>query len=318
MAQFMTTAHLSPSRWPLVRRLGATGRPVRLALQFAAGAACLVGSFAWATAHLSDLAEPAQMTSGPAPITAGPSPMVPVARLDDWPEIKNGVPDLKRTEPVVPSAPASRPPAPVASVEAPAKRVDAPVPTGELPTGGQQTGRTEPGSPASAPVVEGAVQSPNADRHAGVTDSASRPSPRVSAPAEQAETRDAPAVSAPMALPKTALAGGETPARREGAVGPRRDREGQQAPGSIQAGPSASQRDPGKATKKAETKPAARSERKRVASAEPPPAVEEAAAAVAPAEAEARPPAESEPVRVLGMALPTGRKIKECLLELRC
>ena len=283
---------------------------MRLALQLAAGTACLVGSFAWATAHLSDLAEPARMTAGPSPVTA------PAARLDDWPEIKNGVPDLKRTELVVPSAPASQPPAPVASVEAPAKRVDAPSSTGELPTGGQQTGRTEPGSPASALVMEGAVQPPSAERHAGVADSASQPSSRVSAPAEQAETRDAPAVSAPMALSRTPPAGGETPARREGAVGPRRDREGQQVPGSIQASLSASQRDSGKAAKKAETKPAARSERKRVASAEPPPAVEEAAAAVAPAEA--RPPAESEPVRVLGMALPTGRKIKECLLELRC
>jgi hypothetical protein len=299
----MTKVHLSLSQWPLVRRLGATGRPVRLVLQLVAGAACLLGSFVWATEHLSDLA-------GPAPMT------VAVARLDDWPEIKNGVPDLKRVDPVRPSSFEPLPLAHARSSEAPAKPADTAVQMGELPTSGQHISRLEPSSPSTAPVVQGAVPTPEAEKPEGVPDAGIQSSSRVSAPTEQAEAHDTPTVSMPASLSKTAPAGGETQARREGAVAPRR--EGQQAPGSIQASPSASRRDQGKATKKSETRPTARSERKRVASTEPFPAVEKAVASVAPAETEVKPPAEGEQVRVLGVALPTGRKIKECLLELRC
>lgn len=213
----MTKVHLSFSQWPLVRRLGATGRPVRLVLQLVAGAACLLGSFVWATERLSDLA-------GPAPMT------VAVARLDDWPEIKNGVPDLKRVDPVRPSSFEPLPLAHARSSEAPAKPADTAVPMGELPTSGQHISRLEPSSPSTAPVVQGAVPTPEAEKPEGVPDAGIQSSSRVSAPTEQAEAHDTPTVSMPASLSKTAPAGGETQARRVGAVAPRR--EGQQAPGA--------------------------------------------------------------------------------------
>ena len=153
----MTKVHLSLSQWPLVRRLGATGRPVRLVLQLVAGAACLLGSFVWATERLSDLA-------GPAPMT------VAVARLDDWPEIKNGVPDLKRVDPVRPSSFEPLPLAHARSSEAPAKPADTAVPMGELPTSGQHISRLEPSSPSTAPVVQGAVPTREAEKPANGVD----------------------------------------------------------------------------------------------------------------------------------------------------
>jgi hypothetical protein len=294
-----------------MRRLGATGRPALIALQLSAGVACLLGTFAWATGYVSELAEPARVTAGPAAPKA-----VAVARLDDWPEIRNGVPDLKRADPARPPGSEARPPIEALSGEAPARRGDAPVPAGEAPASAREASRSEPRSTSSAQLPAGAVPSPGAGTRESVADAPRRPLAGLSAPTEQGEVDGAAALPAP-AAPSRPPDAGETQARREEPAVPRRDvREGQQPPGSLQARPSAAQREPGKATKKAETKPP-RSERKRTAAAEPTPAVEDGVA-TPPPQSEAKPEADGEPVRVLGMSLPTGRKIKECLLELRC
>jgi hypothetical protein len=311
------------------------GWRIRLAVigQIIAGAAAFVSVFAATTWLLSDYARPSP-------------PGARLAPAENWPEIKDGVPELKAS----PSVPARQ-----AGDAANGPREQADPRTMRI---------AEDSVPGAAPIMRGFVQSNStdgaapvpADRSsvkeaagapAGASAFASKPeeSSRVHLPASGSddEPRSNGAVigatpqketSAP---PKTdgvpaaiddvqtgALAPPLLPAARTDEKGPPPKQQDKTAPlepqrqgSSAQMGASgAAQTSPAKARLAKKTQGAEprkkKAARTRTAAAQP-----QAAPQAAP-EAAAAQPAEEARKRFLGIPLPTGTEVRQCLFELRC
>lgn len=298
-----------PGRVRALPRLAGARAPVGVALQFAACAACLLGSFAWARGHFADVVEPRREG-------------ILLARIEDWPEIKNGVPELKRADPVPSRAGADMSLAslPVA-VEAPsnASRIGLP------PSLGDRPGAVEPASSFDASSTLPPVAPDRATGLAEVKEggsgagSAAPASSVVSVPAVSGATQEA-RTQLPTTRPGAKAPGEGELDLGQASVSPRPDSQAPQqaAAKSIDARRSTSHRTDGSATAKADAKKTVRSERKRVASVSSAQTPGVGVSPSAPAQEEVKRAAESERVHVLGVPLPTGRKIKECLLEFRC
>ena len=272
-----------------------SGMPVRIALCVAAGTAGLLGVLAWANGSFSRSAEPSRTG-------------IVVSRLDDWPEIKNGVPEV-RSRPALPEVSKAPLPAPEirqgSDSEAQQRKDVAALigvePAGHLDVGAAMADRTEPPlKEAAEPVAVAAERKPS----------------------DESPTPDAirdPGTSRPQSVAVAdASVGGGAEIRPEGAViSPREIGQGQNLKTRGAERPPGAQSQEAKPRKKAEGKQAARPERKRTASAAPGPASEEAPAPPPPAYN--APAADAgERVVVLGVPLPSGRRIKECLLDFRC
>lgn len=273
-----------------------SGAPVRIALSVAAGTAGLLGVLAWANGSFSRPAEPSR---------AG----IVVSRLDDWPEIKNGVPEV-RSRPALPEVSTAPPPAPeirqASGAEAQQRKDVAGLigvePAGRLDVGPAMADGTGPpplkeaAEPAAVSVerkLSGESPSPDAIRDPGTSQPQS------------------------VAVADPSVQGGAEIRPEGAATSPRESREGQNLKTRGAERPPGPQSQDARARKKAEGKPVTRPERKRTASAAPGPASEEAPASPPPADN--APAVEAgERVVVLGVPLPSGRRIKECLLDFRC
>jgi hypothetical protein len=275
------------------------GRAFR-ALQVAAGGACLIGCFIGASLLL------AASDSQEAGIKLG--------RIEQWPEIKDGVPEVVQA-----TAPAPGPWLPSSATAVAAPPAPSEPPVRDLSARPTETATPAP-PPAPAPPTSpqpperAAAARPDADAVLAQLRASARPPPvelnpqefaRETTAAEPSEGTPTETVAAISGSPESPDAdAGETgaaagPAPTVAPLPPRR-------PKSMGAEP--------------RPKPA---ERRTVASAGDSAPAEARAASPAPAVAESAPAAnQDERVRLFGMAMPAfipnERKIKNCLLEFRC
>ncbi len=339
--------------------------------------ACLTGSFFGVAWLLSGVPEP-------------PAREATFATAEEWPEIKNGVPELasaktsrstrlpsNRSPATFEKAPAgsvgstpdaasvarTAPQAPSASdalnAEAPVRNTptsQSVVPPSRKPISTASTtatdaiARAEPmvGSPAVegtppaalaasastllTPRPEMPFQTESAG--GGSTGDAQQSGPRPTPTQVESRTREnagetmapsshkaaeAQEVSAAVASPSSpdgAAGHGKSAAKQQGERAVRSQRNGTDAQGAravAQPSPSTKTRSTSKAELERRKEKLARQPRTRTASAQP-----QESSDASPRPAAAQPAEENERVHLLGIPLPTGRKIKECLLELRC
>jgi len=271
-------------------------RAVLVGSQITLGTVCLVGSYAGASWLFSGLAEPP------------PPNGVRLARVEDWPEIKNGVPELIRpkappaTNPITAIAPSTAPDSSRISAAAEVDRTGSSQRADPL-TEAKRVGREPSAAQQASPMIAAPLSPPPTPAEADPGRSAA-PETVVAAPPAEVRASLSPPIGAPGAalptiasLPEPVATG--TNGARPAAASPAR---------TESARPSA------KRAKKAEPR------KERTAGAERKPGVASRStrprskvAAVAPQEPE---PAkvEDERVRVFGVPLPfipTGRQIKE-------
>jgi hypothetical protein len=256
-------------------------RPIRLAAQLIAGAVFGICVFAGATAWLAGSEQPAGQ--------------VKLARIEDWPEIKDGVPELVR-----PKSPASGPllPSSVAAASV-AKQppsgdaqaaVDPPVEGLSTPVSGPEQHMPSSGQAASDEAVLAQLRSvpavPSVEIDLVEFEKPSGISPERSTRGPVITSLEAPS-GADAGLEDTA----ENALKQSAPLPPRR-------PQVL----TPKQR-PKQAAKKRDTETSVGQEKQ-----------------VAPPETARTDssPADQDRVRVLGMTLPSGRAIRDCLLEFRC
>jgi hypothetical protein len=272
--------------------LVATKATRSVALQLTLGAICVLGAVAWATGSLFASVEP--------PRPEPPRPKIVFSRLDDWPEIKNGVPDLKRAASVPALAVDASPPPPEARL-APAPETPAAILSDAPPAPpavGTSIGQLSGFQPTPASVAAGAAPPSAAGEGAHAADPAeTRPTgaPAAEGAAPSLRPPSPPAVASVDGERRTSP--GETAGpRRQSRGGGRIDVDAQPRP------PAAPQRKVGAATRNPDAKPTRAStqgERKRVAAASAPPS-EAPPVADGPAATDAQAAPEGERVRVLG------------------
>jgi hypothetical protein len=254
-------------------------RPIRLAAQLIAGAVFGICVFAGATAWLAGSEQPAGQ--------------VKLARIEDWPEIKNGVPELVR-----PKSPASGPLLPSSVVVAGVAKqppsgdaqptVDPPVEGLSTPVSGPEQRMPSSGQPASDEAVLAQLRSvpavPSVEIDLVEFETPSGISPKRS-------TRVITSLEAPSGADAGLEETAENALKRSAPLPPRR-------PQVLTR-----KQNPKQAAKKRDTEPSVGQEKQ-----------------VAPPEAARTDssPADQDRVRVLGMTLPSGRAIRDCLLEFRC
>lgn len=290
-----------------VRLLGTGRKAAVLATQFTIGILCLTGASIAATWLLSGAAEPGLRKAT-------------FATAEEWPEIKNGVPELRSITSSTHSAGlprsaslASDPPpdlvqkAPELSRES-AKEA-APVVSGVAePSTASETQMPRFDADASQPSVvsqKAVSHEPRAlaERPFSAEQPVAPSAAEVATPPPVATSAVAPARTRPRATPPAASKGTVVNKR----AGPDAQRSG----AVVQPGSTAKARPTsGSAQPRMKT---ARSQRTRTAAAP-----SQATPAVASPTEEAPGATEEPPIRLLGIPLPTGRKLKECLLELRC
>ena len=271
-------------------RLSLSPRAI-LAGQVALGLLCLSGASIAANLLLSGAAEPSL-------------PKATFATAEQWPEIKNGVPELISKLPRRGGAdPLIRPPVVEEGlIQGLASAPDvAPVVSGVAPPSqtSNEVLRSDADAPPSSPPSQTLSRAePLALAHQESTDPSAGPTiVESSNPVPLSTGAVTPAIPGPKSSPEVK----NPAASNKSGRGAQKGRMAQQA------------RSAGSAQPKARKERTAGSRRTRTAAIGMQTTQgTAAAAAVAPAATE------EGPTRVLGIPLPSGRKVKECLLELRC
>lgn len=278
-----------------LRRFSAGGKAVLVA-QVMTGVLCLTGASIAANQFLSGVAETSP-------------PKATFATAEEWPEIKNGVPELASKPPTRAEDGTSHRPSAVvetARIQAGAGERDvAPGLSGVAPP---SLAPNEPPRPHPNPVQltassqTAAHTDPLAPAHPASTESAVPSDVEVPKPTAPSVSSAAPAEPARGALPKEA----KKPVVSKKA-------ETRAPEGRALAQPGKARSASGSAQSKAREERTAASKRTRTAAAQT-----QTTPATASPTALAPTATEEAPTRLLGIPLPSGRKVKECLLELRC
>jgi hypothetical protein len=289
------TPHLHPSEIRAPAPEKRAGRKRLRALQIGVAAAAVAASFAAAAYVVTQLPEE-------------PAPKVTFNRIEDWPEIKNGVPALAPPKPaptatLAPTMPeqaplAAAPQQPAFAVRPPEAEAVAGLDLRGAPAAAEHANEERPSpAPEPPPIAASAPDVPVADEPA----KAPEPATEAEMPTESAVAASAPAspaaaeATAPPVAPPAAKTG-KAPSTRIASPRP-----------TPPAKTATAKTAPAK-TAKAKPRPA------KVASA-PPTEAPPAAPASPPA-----PPPEDDRVHVLGLSLPnllpSGRKIREAVQSL--
>jgi hypothetical protein len=330
---------MSPRKKPLRAASGtrAVGRALLVAAQVALGAACLVGSFVGVNWLLY---RPAESQAAEPQLPQSPQLAAQPSKVAAWPEIKNGVPELLASAPAKPT-PAeptkAQPEEPsVAAAPSPARgptfvetslwqaQPSRPAAADEVSSQAFEGAALKPsGETAAAPestrVAAPIELRPPSEPVASTTESAA-PAIAEPAPGEPAATGDGTASGEPLPSPMAAPmpTGGSAEPRPEQASQPAARKPAQPTTAAAQPSSAKAAARTSKTSPEQRRKPSAPApQRTRTAATAPAEPSRDRSPPPPPAEA-GRATAEEEGVRVLGVRVPSARKVTECLLQWRC